>query len=55
MFLMPENADGSILLQPAQVVASAQLEYDNSPDLQQLLTSAAASKTVRRTRSRRSA
>jgi hypothetical protein len=51
-FLVQENADGSILLMPARVVAEAQLEYDETPALQELLTRAAASPTVRRSRRR---
>ena len=49
-FVVQENADGSILLQPAKVVTEAQLEYDESPALRELLSRAAASPTVRRTR-----
>lgn len=51
-FLIQENADGSILLQPARVVTAAQLEYDEDPALQELLARAAASPTVRRRRRR---
>jgi len=54
-FIMQENEDGSILLQPALVVTEAQLEYDNDPELRALITRAAGSPTVRRTRSRRKA
>ena len=49
-YLMRENDDGSILLQPARVVTEAQLEYDESPELQALLSRAAHSKTLRRRR-----
>lgn len=52
-FLMHENEDGSILLQPARVVTEAQHEYDTDPGLQELLARAAAARTVRRTRRRR--
>ena len=52
-FVVRENADGSILLQPARVVTEAQHEYDNDPELQDLLARATASPTVRRTRQRR--
>lgn len=56
-FSVQENADGSILLQPAtvetRVVTAAQAEYDNDPELQALLSRAAAAGTVRRTRARR--
>ena len=31
MFLMRENPDGSILLEPAVVVSTSQLEYDQNP------------------------
>lgn len=51
-FLVQENADGSILLQPARVVTEAQLEYDETPALRELLARAASSPTVRRTRRR---
>lgn len=53
-FLLQENADGSLLLQPAQVVSQAQLDYDGDPELQELLTRATQAPTVRRRRSRRS-
>jgi hypothetical protein len=49
-FIMQENEDGSVLLQPARVVTEAQLEYDESPELQALLSRAAHSKTRRRRR-----
>lgn len=52
-FLMQENPDGSLLLQPARVISEAQLEYDNDPELQALLARAAQSSTVRRQRQRR--
>lgn len=53
-YVMRENADGSILLQPAQVVIEAQREYDTTPQLRDTLAQAAASETVsRRRRSRR--
>ena len=52
MFVMRENGDGSILLQPARVVTEAQDEYDETPELQDLLTRATKSRTVRRTRRR---
>lgn len=51
-FLMQENADGSILLQPARVVTAAQLDYDENPELRALLARAADSPTVRRRRRR---
>lgn len=50
MFIVQENSDGSMLLQPAVVVSQAQLEYDESPELQQLLANAAGSPTVQRPR-----
>jgi hypothetical protein len=53
LFLVRENSDGSVLLQPAHVVNDAQAQYDNTPELQDLLTRAAESPTVRRSRSRR--
>lgn len=52
-FLLQENEDGSLLLQPARVVSEAQAEYDGDPYLQALLTRAAHSGTVRRSRKRR--
>lgn len=56
-FAVQENADGSILLQPAtveaRVITAAQAEYDSNPQLQALLTRAAGAGTVRRARSRR--
>lgn len=54
-FLLTENADGSLLLQPARVVTDAQHEYDTDPELQALLARAAVSATVRRSRQRRPA
>jgi hypothetical protein len=52
-FLLHENEDGSLLLQPARVVTEAQLEYDTDPELQALLARASRSPTVRRRRARR--
>jgi len=52
-FLMHENEDGSILLQPARVVTEAQYEYDSDPELREMLARAGAARTVRRTRRRR--
>ena len=52
-FLLRENADGSLLLQPARVVTEAQLEYDGDHELQALLAQATRSGTVRRSRARR--
>jgi hypothetical protein len=54
-FVVQENEDGSVLLQPARVVTEAQLEYDNNPELRELLTRASQSPTVRRIRHRRPA
>jgi hypothetical protein len=51
-FLLRENADGSILLEPARVVSEAQADYDATPELKDLLARAARSKTVRRRRER---
>lgn len=51
-FLMRENSDGSILLEPARIVSEAQAEYDASPELQDLLARAAESATIRRRRER---
>jgi hypothetical protein len=52
-FVVQENADGSLLLQPARVVTEAQFEYDGDPELRDLLSRADASPTVRRRRERR--
>lgn len=52
-YLMQENEDGSLLLQPARVVTEAQAEYDDNPQLRDLLARATKSPTVRRTRQRR--
>lgn len=49
-FLLQENDDGSLLLQPARVITEAQHEYDTNLELQALLREAAASPTVRRPR-----
>jgi hypothetical protein len=46
VFIVHEQGDGSIFLEPAQVVSDAQLEYDRSPELQDLLARAMASPTV---------
>ena len=51
-FLMQENADGSILLEPARVISEAQAEYDEMPELQELLERAMQSPTVHRRRER---
>ncbi len=52
-FLVQENADGSLLLQPATVVTAAQAEYDANPALRELLSRADAAATVTRRRERR--
>jgi hypothetical protein len=52
-FLVRENEDGSLLLQPARIVSEAQHEYDSDPELRELLARAAGSPTVRRHRRRR--
>lgn len=52
-FVMRENPDGSVLLQPAQVVTTAQHEFDTDSELRDLLARATASPTVRRARTRR--
>lgn len=55
-FLMRENSDGSLLLQPAVVKTQAQELYDTDPELRDLLARAAASPTVKhRRRPRRTA
>lgn len=52
-YVVRENADGSLLLQPARVVTEAQQEYDGDAELRELLSRATASPTVRRARQRR--
>lgn len=52
-FVVRENADGSLLLQPARVTTDAQHEYDRDPELRELLSRATGSPTLRRTRHRR--
>jgi len=45
-FLVRENEDGSLLLQPARVITEAQAEYDRDPELRDLLARASMSPTV---------
>lgn len=52
-FLMRENSDGSILLEPAVVLSAAQQQYDESPELQDLLSRAAVSPTMMHERRKR--
>ncbi|HBJ72805.1 MAG TPA: hypothetical protein DDY88_03640 [Actinobacteria bacterium] len=52
-YVMTEQSDGSLLLEPAIVVTVAQREYDQQPELQELLRRATQSTTVRRARRRR--
>lgn len=54
-YILRENEDGSLLLQPARVVTEAQAEYDSDPELQALLTRATKSPTIHRRRTRRTA
>lgn len=54
-FLLQEDEDGSLLLQPARFITEAQADYDSDPYVQALLSRAAASKTVRRPRAPREA
>ena len=54
-YLVRENSDGSLLLQPARVVTEAQYEYDTDPALQELLARSAAAPTVTRPRRERRA
>lgn len=51
-YLLTENEDGSLLLEPAVVLSQAQREYDSNPDLQAPLARATGSATVRRERRR---
>ena len=41
MFAMQENSDGSIALLPAMIITEAQREYDQTPELRDLLAGAA--------------
>jgi hypothetical protein len=50
LFLLRENADGSLLLEPASVVSESQEQYDQDPALKALLARALTSPTVRRRR-----
>ncbi len=52
-YLMQENEDGSILLQPALMLAAAQHEFQSTPELRDLLARATAGSTIRRARDRR--
>lgn len=52
-YIVETFEDGSMFLQPAVTVARAQLEYNSDPELRKLLTEAAGSATVTRTRARR--
>jgi hypothetical protein len=54
-FIVHENSDGSLLLQPARVITEAQAEYDSDPELRALLARASESRTVHRRRARRPA
>lgn len=47
-FLLEENEDGSVVLQPAVVVSQAQYEYDNDPALRAMLAEAMTSPRVGR-------
>jgi hypothetical protein len=49
-FIMRELPGGSILLEPAVIMSAAQAEYLSNPELRELLTRAANSKTVSRPR-----
>ena len=49
-FLMREQEDGTILLEPARVISQAQAEYDQTPELRDLLAQATRSATVTRPR-----
>jgi len=50
MYLMREQSDGSILLEPARVVTAAQADYDASPELQELLRRTQQGPTITRRR-----
>lgn len=47
-YVVRENPDGSLLLQPGQVLTDAQREYDSDPELRELLSRASGSPSVRR-------
>ena len=49
-FIMKKLPGGSILLEPAVIMSSAQAEYLTTPELRELLTRASVSKTVNRPR-----
>ncbi len=51
-FLKTELPDGSVILKPGVFVTTAQREFDTNPELQELLSRAANSPTVRRNRRR---
>jgi hypothetical protein len=46
LYQVTEHSDGTLTLVPARVVSEAQHEYDNSPELQALLSEALASPSV---------
>jgi len=52
-FVMRVNADGSILLEPADVATQAQSEFDTDAGHRDLLARTGASPTTRRSRQRR--
>lgn len=52
-YVVRENPDGSILLQPATLMTEAQHEVESTPELRDLLARAAAAPTVSRARQRR--
>lgn len=51
-FLKTDLPDGSLRLKPGVFVTTAQREYNASPELRELLSEAANSRTVRRSRRR---
>ncbi len=51
-WLVEELPDGSFRVEPAKVVSAAQHEYNTTPELQELLSRAAASGSVGRRRTR---
>ncbi len=52
LFLVRENSDGSVLLQPATVISKTQAQYDSDPELRAVLAAAVESGTVSRDRRR---
>ena len=52
-FLLRENEDGSILLEPVHISTRAQAEYDSSLDLRSLLARASQAPSVAKNRAKK--